>query len=94
MFNNFFFENLAVYEIMSKNTVEPEGSQMTSQCGARACTRPRTKAHARKRARTHTQMCNIYCSSTATMIRERASLLRYTCIAYLVAFILGTGEIV
>jgi hypothetical protein len=27
--------------------------------------------------RTHTQICNIYCFSTAAMIRERASLLRY-----------------
>ena len=35
MFNN-FFENRAVYEIMSKNVVEPEGPQMTSQYGAYA----------------------------------------------------------
>jgi hypothetical protein len=28
------FENHAVYEIMSKNVVEPEGPQMTSQYGA------------------------------------------------------------
>jgi hypothetical protein len=34
MFRNFFFENRAVYEIMSKNMVEPEGPQMTSQYGA------------------------------------------------------------
>ena len=26
-----FFENRTVYEIMSKNTVEPQGPQMTSQ---------------------------------------------------------------
>jgi hypothetical protein len=32
MLNNFFFfENRAVYETMSKNMVEPEGPQMTSQ---------------------------------------------------------------
>jgi hypothetical protein len=30
----FFFENRAVYETMSKNIVEPEGQQMTSQYGA------------------------------------------------------------
>jgi hypothetical protein len=30
----FFFEYRAVYEIMSKNTVEPDGKQMTSQYGA------------------------------------------------------------
>jgi len=30
MFNNiYFFENLAVYEIMWKNIVEPEGPQVT-----------------------------------------------------------------
>jgi hypothetical protein len=33
MFNNFPPENRAVYEIMSKNMVEPEGPQMTSQYG-------------------------------------------------------------
>jgi hypothetical protein len=31
---NFFPEYHAVYEIMSKNMVEPEGPQMMSQCGA------------------------------------------------------------
>ena len=35
MFNNFFSENRAVYEIMSKN-MEPEGPQMRSQYGAYA----------------------------------------------------------
>ena len=34
MFNNAFFENRTVYEIMSKNMVDPEGPQMTSQYGA------------------------------------------------------------
>jgi hypothetical protein len=29
----FFFESRAVYEIMSKNEVDPEGPQMTSQYG-------------------------------------------------------------
>ena len=33
MFNNFFPENRAVCEILSKNMVEPEGPQMTSQYG-------------------------------------------------------------
>jgi hypothetical protein len=37
IFNNFFFfENVAVYEIMSKSMVEPEGPQMTSRHGAYA----------------------------------------------------------
>jgi hypothetical protein len=30
----YFSENCAIYEIMSKNVVEPEGPQMTSQYGA------------------------------------------------------------
>jgi hypothetical protein len=34
IFNNFFLENLAIYEIMLKNVVETEGPQMTSQYGA------------------------------------------------------------
>jgi len=29
MFSNFFFENRALYEIMRKNTVQPERPQMT-----------------------------------------------------------------
>jgi hypothetical protein len=29
-----FSENLGVYEIMSKNVVDPEGPQMTTQYGA------------------------------------------------------------
>jgi hypothetical protein len=33
MFNN-FFENRVTYEIMPKNTVQPEGPQMTPQYGA------------------------------------------------------------
>ena len=41
---------------------------------SRACTRPRARAHARK----HTQISNICCFSTATIIRERASVLRHT----------------
>jgi hypothetical protein len=31
MLNNFFFENRAVYEIMSKHMVSQRGPQMTSQ---------------------------------------------------------------
>jgi hypothetical protein len=36
MFSNFFFEYGTVYEIMSKNIVEPEGPRITSQYGAYA----------------------------------------------------------
>ena len=48
------------------------------------CTRIRTRAHAQTRACAHTQSYNIYCFSTATMIRQRASMLRYAYIASLV----------
>jgi hypothetical protein len=41
---------------------------------ARACTRPRARA----RTFTFRQIYNTYCFSTATIIRERASVLRYT----------------
>jgi hypothetical protein len=34
MFNDIFFENRAVYEIMLKKMVQPEWPQMTSQYGA------------------------------------------------------------
>ena len=62
------FENLAVYEIMSKNVVEPEGPQqsrahtsgMLDKQGytrVRACTRPRSRTPTRVRThgRAHTQ---------------------------------------
>ena len=56
---------------------------------ASAFTRPRSLApshthvhmHTRERTHTYRNMCNNYCFSTVTMIRERASLLRYTYIA-------------
>jgi hypothetical protein len=89
MFNNFFFENRTVYEIMSKSMVEPEGPQMTSQydiCIALSCTRLRARAHARMLPLTHPRIRNIYCFYTATVIRECASLLRYTYIICLVTF--------
>jgi hypothetical protein len=62
MFNNFFFENRAVYEIMSKNVLEPDGPQMTSQYRATRCmldkkgcmhVRVYTRPHARVHARTN-----------------------------------------
>ena len=51
IFNKLFFENRAVYEIMSKNVVQLEGPQMTSQYGAYASNgglarlRARTRMH-------------------------------------------------
>ena len=70
MFSNFFFEDRTVYEIMSKNVVEPEWPHMTSQYGAHALraglarlyarirmhtlTCPGTHSHARTRKHAHT----------------------------------------
>ena len=48
---------------------------------ARACTCPRTSKHARADTLT---ICNTYCFSTTTMIRESASVLRYSYIVCLV----------
>ena len=54
---------------------------------ARACTRPRARAPILStHARIHRQIRNTYCFYTTTMIRERASVLPYTCIACLVCF--------
>jgi hypothetical protein len=54
MFNNFFSEDHTVYEIMSKNLVEPEGPQKTSQYGAYALRAGLARLHARTRMRTPT----------------------------------------
>jgi hypothetical protein len=90
-------ENRAVYETMSKNMAESEGPQMTSQYGALRYVQdkqsytpalqficPRAQAHASTRAYTNRKICNNYCFSTATVIRESFSMLRYTHIAFLV----------
>ena len=61
-----------------------------------SCTRMHTYMHTPKRPstrtyahiHTHTQICNIYCFSTATMIRELVSLLRKSHIACLITFYL------
>ena len=53
---------------------------------ARACTCP--GVWARTRARPHRKMCSTYCFSTATMIRESTSVLRYTYIACLLRHVL------
>ena len=68
--------------------VEPELLQITLQYDAdelqlymqgymhaRASTRPPSRAHTRTRTPTHTQICNIYCFSISTIIRECASVL-------------------
>jgi two-component SAPR family response regulator len=61
--------------------VEPEGPQITSQYGAYALHAGQTKLDAHTCEHTDRQICNICCFSTTTMIRERASILRYTYVA-------------
>jgi hypothetical protein len=83
MFNIFFSKILPF--ILSKNVVVPERPQMASQYGAYELHAGYARLHTQTRSgtRTHTQICNTYCFSTATMIRVRASLVRYTYIACL-----------
>ena len=52
MFINFFPENRAVHEIMSKNMVELEGPQMTSQYGAYELHDGKPRLHVRTRMHT------------------------------------------
>jgi len=60
----FFFENLAVYEIMWKNILEANRPQMTIWCMRIACWIAK--------ATNTLKICNIYCfSSTAMVTRMR-----------------------
>ena len=94
MFNN-CFPKIAQF-IMSKNVVETEGPQMTSQHGAYALHHGLARLHALTRMHTptrlgthmhtratctHRPISNTYCFSTVILIRKRASILRYTYIA-------------
>ena len=82
MFSNFFSENREVYEIMSKNEVEPKRPQMAirwrvacwiskaTRAQAHAIARAPTFTYMRAHARTglHTEICKNCCFSTATMV--------------------------
>jgi hypothetical protein len=88
MFSNifFFFENRAVCEIMSKNMIRAATKNVITWRIRVACwisKATRTRMYTPTRPHT-TQICDIYCFSTATKIRERASMLRYT---YTVLFV-------
>jgi hypothetical protein len=79
MFKNlFFFENLAFYEIMWKNTVEPDRPPMTIW-------RMRIARWIPKATNTHSKYVILIAFPLQQWLHERASLLRYTYIAYLVA---------
>ena len=67
--------------------VKPEGPQMTSQYGAYELHAKKARLRIHARTRTHAYTHNIhyiYCFSTAAMIRERGSVLRYMYIVCLV----------
>jgi hypothetical protein len=55
LFSVTFSENRTVYEIMSKNIVETEKPQMTSQCGAYALRARLARLYARMRTHTPTR---------------------------------------
>ena len=89
MFGNFFSENCVLFEIMSKNMVEPERPQrvwrlrVTYWISKATCPQVHVAPvhphlHTRARAHKHTELCNTYCFPRQQWFRERASFLRYT----------------
>jgi len=75
--NLFFFENIAVYEIMWKKRVEPERPQMTIWP-------MRTSRWLPKSTYTHSQYVILVAFALQQWLNERTSVLRYTYIACLV----------
>jgi len=71
MFNNFFFENRAVCEVMWKNTVEPGRPQITIWRMRIACWIP-------KATDTHSEHVILIAFPLQQRLHERASMLRYT----------------
>ena len=91
LFSITFFRNRAIYELMSKNLLESERPLMTIRRRVACWISKATHAWAHSlpcshtHTHTHTEICNIYCFLTATMIRERVSVLRCTFIVCLVS---------
>jgi hypothetical protein len=94
----FFPESRFVYEIMSKNMVEPDVTiwrkRVACWISKATCTHAHAHAHTPghphkhpPHLRTHTcahrKICHTYCFSSAAVDRERASVLRCTYIACL-----------
>jgi hypothetical protein len=78
MFNNFFSENRAVYEIMWKNVVERYGPQMTIQRMPIVCWIPKAK-------NTRSKYVIHIAFRQQQWLHELAPVLRYTYIACLVS---------
>ena len=77
MFSNFFFENRTVYEIMWKNVLQPDMSQVTKWRMPIACWIPKTTD-------THSQCVILIAFPLQQWLHVRASLLRYTYILCIV----------
>jgi hypothetical protein len=77
-----YFENRAVYEIMSKNTVKPCRPQMTIWRMHIACWIP-------KATKTHSEYVILIAFRLQQWMQERGSMLRYTYIACLVTNLSG-----
>jgi hypothetical protein len=86
MFNNLFPENCIVYENSEKYGGDRGATYDVTiwRISVARCISKATCTH----GRTHRPISNTYCFSTATMTRERASLLRYTYIPPLYILIL------
>jgi hypothetical protein len=70
MFNNFFFENRVLHEIMWKIIVEPDRPQMTLSI--------RIACWILKNKNTHSEYVIIIVFSLKERLHERATILRYT----------------
>jgi hypothetical protein len=84
MFNTFFPKIVPFHEIMSKNVVEPERSQMAiSRCVTCCLSKARrAKTHDRTHTSTHREICKT-AFPHQQWFRKRTSTLRYTYIACL-----------
>jgi hypothetical protein len=78
-FNNFFFENRAVYEMMGKNTVEPGRPQMKTWLMRIACWIP-------KATNSHLEYVILISFLPLQWSHELAWMLRYTASALLLNF--------
>jgi len=82
----FFFENRAVYEIMWKNIVQPDGPQMTIQRMRISCWIP-------KATNTHSKYVIVIVFPLQQWLHERASILLYKYIACLVSCVYKQGNL-
>jgi len=80
MFNNLFFENIVIYEIMWKNVVQPDAPQMTVWRMRIACWISKSKS-------THSEYVLLTALPLQQWLHERALMLRYSYFACLVHFL-------